>query len=168
MMWHSGAPHVANLNIFRCEGYAHAPKEQRRKLNQKATKLIFVEESKAFHLLDKRTNNITISQDIVFLGEKRSESVILSVDEKEKKNETAVEVVFKPLEAREYGIAAVEDDETPPEEDRSNNAEDTIDAGISTTNNDNRVAENQEPKRLRLGVLKHYLRIQIERKEDLF
>ncbi|KAK2575182.1 hypothetical protein KPH14_012892, partial [Odynerus spinipes] len=49
------------------------PRGKRRKLDKKAKKLCFVgcsEESKAFRLLDKETNKITISRDVVFLENK--------------------------------------------------------------------------------------------------
>ncbi|KAK2574783.1 hypothetical protein KPH14_013025, partial [Odynerus spinipes] len=62
-------PDVGNLHVFGCTAYVHIPAEKRRKLDEKAEKLIFVgysEESKAFRLLHKDTNTITISRDVIF------------------------------------------------------------------------------------------------------
>lgn len=72
-LWYSKVPDVGDLKVFGCEVYSHIPKEQRRKLDEKARKLTFVgysKESKAFRLLDKNTNKIIISRDVVFLSEK--------------------------------------------------------------------------------------------------
>ncbi|XP_076638812.1 uncharacterized protein LOC143350676 [Colletes latitarsis] len=63
-------PDVGNLHIFGCSAYIHIHKEQRKKLDDKAEKFTFVgysDESKAFRLLDTKTNRIKISCDVVFL-----------------------------------------------------------------------------------------------------
>ena len=65
-----GFYNVGNLHTFGCDAYVHIPKKLRRKLNDKAEKLTFVgysEESKAFRLLNTKTNRIKISRDVVFL-----------------------------------------------------------------------------------------------------
>lgn len=72
-LWYSKRPHVGNLHIFGCAAYVHIHKEQRRKLDDKADKFIFVgysEESKGYRFLDKKTNRIKISRDAVFLEKK--------------------------------------------------------------------------------------------------
>lgn len=72
--WFSQKPNLKNIHVFGCEAYAKIPDELRRKLDSKARKLYLVgysEQSKAFRLLDKETNKITISRDIIFLDEKQ-------------------------------------------------------------------------------------------------
>lgn len=74
-LWFSQIPDLTRIKQFGCEAYVHIPKEKRRKLDEKAKKLIFTgysEESKAYRLLDKSTNKIIISRDVVFLDEKAS------------------------------------------------------------------------------------------------
>lgn len=69
-LWFSKMPDVGNLHIFGCSTYVHVHKEQRKKLDDKAKKFIFVgysDESKAFRLLDTETNHIKISRDVIFL-----------------------------------------------------------------------------------------------------
>ena len=69
-LWYSRKPDVANLHIFGSEAMVLIHKEQRKKLDDKAEKLIFVgysEVSKAFRFLNLRTNRIKISRDAVFL-----------------------------------------------------------------------------------------------------
>lgn len=81
-LWHSKVPDVGNLKLFGCKVYAHIPKEKRRKLDDKAKKLIFVgysEESKAFRLLDKSTNKVVISRDVVFLDNKNNTAPIQEI-----------------------------------------------------------------------------------------
>lgn len=128
-LWYSRTPDVGDSKIFSSEAYIHIPKEQRRKLDQKAKKLIFVgysEESKAFRLLDKGTNKITISRDVVFLDVKGSinfedkncdQSVYPPVEEREKKQKTTVEIVVNPVKAREFNGTTPEDDVATPEDD---------------------------------------------------
>lgn len=69
-IWNSRKPDVSYFHIFGCEVYAHIPDELRRKLDVKAEKYIFLrysEQSKAYKLLNKKTEKIKISRDVVFL-----------------------------------------------------------------------------------------------------
>ena len=97
-------PDVRNPHIFGCDAYIQIPKEQRRKLDDKAKKLTFVgysEESKAFRLLDKNKNRIKISRDVIFLDKENegqvssqgNEEIILTMNEtsKEEIQETSSE-----------------------------------------------------------------------------
>lgn len=69
-IWNSRKPDVSYFHIFGCEVYAHIPDELRRKLDVKAEKYIFLgysEQSKAYKLLNKKTEKIKINRDVVFL-----------------------------------------------------------------------------------------------------
>lgn len=69
-LWSGRKANVEHLHIFGCKGYAHIPKEKRRKLDDKAKPLTFVgysTESKAYRMLDRTTNSITISRDVRFI-----------------------------------------------------------------------------------------------------
>lgn len=86
-LWFKQSPNVKNLQVFGCKAFMHIPKQQRRKLDEKAQELIFVgysEESKAYRLLDKHTNTIKISRDVIF-----SDSF--------EKNNSYINIEFKPI-----------------------------------------------------------------------
>ena len=56
--------------MFRCVAYAHVPKEQRKKMDDKGVKCIFIgysSESKAYRLYDPITKKIIISRDVEFI-----------------------------------------------------------------------------------------------------
>ena len=61
---------VEHLRVFRCVAYAHVPKEQRQKLDDKGVRCIFTGcnlESKAYRLYDPINKKIIISRDVKFL-----------------------------------------------------------------------------------------------------
>jgi hypothetical protein len=68
--WNGYKPDLGGLHRFGAWCYALVPKENRRKLDDKAIKLRFVgydENSKAFRLADEQTNKVVISRDVRFL-----------------------------------------------------------------------------------------------------
>ena len=61
---------VEHLRVFKCVAYAHVPKEQRQKQDEKGVKCIFIgynSESKAYRLYDPIDKKIIISRDVEFL-----------------------------------------------------------------------------------------------------
>jgi hypothetical protein len=62
-------PTVHNLKVFGCKAFAHIPKENRRKLDAKSTKCIFIgycSEFKAYKLFDPATHKVFASRDVIF------------------------------------------------------------------------------------------------------
>jgi hypothetical protein len=62
-------PTVHNLKVFGCKAFAHIPKENRRKLDAKAIKCIFIGycyEFKAYKLFDPATHKVFASRDVLF------------------------------------------------------------------------------------------------------
>lgn len=60
---------VKHLRVFGSKAFAHVPKEDRKKLNSKATKCIFVgccSKFKAYKLLNPSTHKLFMSRDVVF------------------------------------------------------------------------------------------------------
>lgn len=60
---------VANLRTFGCTSYAHVPKDERRKLDSKAKKCIFLgygKEIKGYRLFDISKNKVIHSRDVIF------------------------------------------------------------------------------------------------------
>ena len=58
------------MRVFECVAYAHVPKEQRKKLDNKGVKCIFIgysSESKAYRLYDPLNNKMILSRDVEFL-----------------------------------------------------------------------------------------------------
>lgn len=70
--WYSRKPDLKNIHIFGSRAYIQVPDQHRRKLNNKAEELLFVgysEDTKAYRFLNKETNKIKISRDVIFLDD---------------------------------------------------------------------------------------------------
>lgn len=69
-LWNKSIPDLKHIRTFGSVAYALIDKDLRMKFDQKAVKLILVgyeEGSKAYRLLNKQTNRITISRDVKFV-----------------------------------------------------------------------------------------------------
>jgi hypothetical protein len=67
--WNSTKPNVKHFRIFGCVGYTHIPDAQRKKLDDKSVKFIFLgvsEESKAYRLYNPANKKIIVSRDVIF------------------------------------------------------------------------------------------------------
>ena len=67
--WYGKKPNVSHLRVFGCSGYAHIPKDERKKLESKAKTCIFLGYSatrKGYCLYDQTTSSIVHSRDVVF------------------------------------------------------------------------------------------------------
>ena len=67
--WHGQKPQVHLLKVFGCVAYAHIPKQEREKFDEKGGKNIFVDysnESKGYRLYNPKTNKMVISRDVIF------------------------------------------------------------------------------------------------------
>lgn len=85
-LWHSRKPNVKNLHIFGCDVYMQIPKEQRRKLDDKAEKLTFIgysDESKAYRLLNRKTGRVKVSRDVIFIENSKGEQTELNTEHEE-------------------------------------------------------------------------------------
>ena len=72
---------VEHLRVFGCIAYAHVPKEQRQKFDDKGVKCIFTgysPETKAYRLYDPVNNKMILSRDVEFL---ENQSWYGSIDE---------------------------------------------------------------------------------------
>jgi hypothetical protein len=66
-------PDVANLRVFGCVAFVHVPDNQRKKLDAKSRKAIFVgypESTKGYKLYDPDSHSFIRSRDVVFLERK--------------------------------------------------------------------------------------------------
>jgi hypothetical protein len=62
-------PAVHNLKVFGYKDFSHIPKENRKKLDAKAIKCIFIgyySEFKAYRLFDPSTHKLFVSRDVLF------------------------------------------------------------------------------------------------------
>lgn len=69
-LWSGKPPNLSHIRMFGCVAYAHINKQKRQKLDDVAEKYNLVgycEHSKAYRLLDMKTNKIVISRDVKFL-----------------------------------------------------------------------------------------------------
>ena len=67
--WSQGRLIVKHLRVFGCVVYAHVPKEQRQKLDDKGVKFIFTRynpKSKAYRLYDPIDKKMILSRDVEF------------------------------------------------------------------------------------------------------
>ena len=62
-------PKVNHLRVFGCKAFAHIPKEDRRKLDAKAIKCIFIgycTDKKAYKMYDPSTHKVFASRNVIF------------------------------------------------------------------------------------------------------
>ena len=74
--WSGHKPNVGHLRVFGSIAYAHVPDQQRKKLDDKSKKLIFVgydDKSKAYRLYNPAENKVVISRDVQFDEENKWE-----------------------------------------------------------------------------------------------
>lgn len=67
--WNNKRPDLGHVRIFGCLAFAHVPDQLRRKLDEKADKMIFVGyslRSKAYRLYNPLTKKIEVRRDVVF------------------------------------------------------------------------------------------------------
>ena len=67
--WHKRKPRVEHLKVFGCVAYAHIPKENREKLDEKGEKCIFIgysHETKGYRLYKPESKQLIISRDVIF------------------------------------------------------------------------------------------------------
>ena len=68
-IWHGSKPDVSYFKVFGSMAYAHIPDSNRRKLDPKCVKCIFVgygETSKGYRLWDFESNRVFLSRDVIF------------------------------------------------------------------------------------------------------
>ena len=68
--WHDRKPSIEHMRVFGCLAYNLVPQMQRKKLDDKAMKCIFVgysSESKGYRLYHPQTKCILVSWDVVFV-----------------------------------------------------------------------------------------------------
>ena len=67
--WSGNKPSVGNLRIFGCTAYSHIPKDERKKLDFKARKCIFLgygEVTKGYRLYGPVKHRVIHSRDVIF------------------------------------------------------------------------------------------------------
>ena len=67
--WMGKKPSVSHLRVFGCRAFAHVPKDERGKLDQKAKSCILVgygEETKGYRLYDANKKKVILSRDVIF------------------------------------------------------------------------------------------------------
>eukprot|EP00253_Pinus_taeda_P018754 PITA_18754 len=70
--WSGRKQGVTHMKVFGCVAYAHIPDQQRKKLDSKGEKFIFIgysEESKTYRLYNPSTKKFFVSRDVQFIGE---------------------------------------------------------------------------------------------------
>lgn len=75
-------PDLSNLKIFGSTVMVHIPKENRRKWDKKAQKLVFVgydEHTKGYRCMNRNTNKLVISRDVKFIENPQTSTMTVSL-----------------------------------------------------------------------------------------
>jgi hypothetical protein len=78
-IWHGHIPLVRHLRIFGSTCYALIPKEQRRNLDVRSRKCIFLGYSntaKGYHLYDETNNKFILSRDVILLESSKKDKIV--------------------------------------------------------------------------------------------
>ncbi len=127
--WTGKKPKVDYLHVFGCIAYAHIPKDERKKLDFKAKKCIFLgygSETKGYRLYDLKKAKVFYSRDVIFNESERA------VEEPERDKEGAAKHYVKF------------DCQEPDKEDSTNST-----ACQNSTRNNSTEQELQKPERTR-------------------
>ncbi|KAJ4807357.1 polyprotein [Rhynchospora pubera] len=126
-VWSGKKPDVSNLKVFGCVAYVFVEKHLRSKLDDKATKLIFIgysDHSKGYRLFNPENGKITVSRNVIF----DEGTYWIWNDKKKDRVERTVDVVMSDCEV-------LEEDEEGGETDREHeelNREEPTEAPIKT------------------------------------
>ena len=148
--WTGKKPDVSNLHIFGCTAYAHVPKDERRKLESKTRRCVFLgygTTTKGYRLYDLNRAKVFLSRDVIF---DEAGSEILEESEKSSMKNTSTEPKCIQLESE------TEKEESENESDNVGNSTDATTASLPRRSERNRknpdwfgnpvayVAENQQ------------------------
>ena len=67
--WTGNRPNVSNLRVFGCDAYPHVPKDERRKMDPKARRSVFLgyeDGVKGYRLYDREKQRVFYSRDVIF------------------------------------------------------------------------------------------------------
>lgn len=112
-LWYNKVPCVQHMKVFGTKTYVKIPDERRRKFDDKAKPLTLVgycENSKAYRLIDTKTNLITVSRDVKFV-----DNLPYCVNKKNETNECFVNKINE-LSNTEGDFVETDDNETKPDD----------------------------------------------------
>ena len=124
--WHGKKPSVDHLRVFGCICYSHVPKDERRKLDPKARKAIFLGYGttvKGYRLYDLKSKKIFYSRDVTFDESrfKSSKGDLYKIEDAAYENEESKEEVEGAAE-KDEGVAknekAIQEDESAVEKNQ--------------------------------------------------
>ncbi|KAK3746619.1 hypothetical protein QZH41_003126 [Actinostola sp. cb2023] len=134
--WTGSKPDVSNLKCFGCTAYAHIPKDERKKLDPKARKCVFLgygTDTKAYRLFDVERQRVIYSRDVKF------DEGAFGILQKDKPDGTVIKLVDVELSNNVHVELSNNDDV-----ELSNN--DDVDEGPSVLRQSSR--ERRPPDRL--------------------
>ena len=117
--WFDKKPCVKHLKVFGCVAYSHVSKDQRKKLDPKAKKCIFLgyaAQRKGYRLYDVKTSSVIHSRDVVFNESSRG------IESEQEENQLIQVESLPETEAEESEIEEDSDqqgmsEETQPQDD---------------------------------------------------
>jgi hypothetical protein len=116
-VWSGKKPSLQHLRVFGCDGYAHVPKENRSKLDNKDEKCIFIgykDGVKGYKLWNPETKKTIYSQDVVFREVKDvSKQEFPPTQDEPEKIELELDDVKSESSEKEEAEEAKEEEEEP-------------------------------------------------------
>lgn len=91
-MWTNKKVDVSDIKVFGSPVMVHIPKANRRKLDAKSVKLIFVDfdsDKKGIRCIDPKTRKLTVSRDVVFYERNDSSRILINFGDVREERTTA-------------------------------------------------------------------------------
>ena len=116
--WNGEKPDVSSFRVFGCKAYAHIPKENRKKLDPKSQKCIFLGYPvgvKGYKLYDPSTRKMIVRRDVIFVENNFDNNI-----EKNGEPDELLPAICFDLDYDQSDDEDINDDVTREEEDRGN------------------------------------------------
>lgn len=87
-LWYGRRPDTRHMRTFGSKCFVHIPKEDRRKLDNTATKMILIgydEQSKAYRCYDMVNRKVTVSRDVRFINEAAQHAMAVEIQSREER-----------------------------------------------------------------------------------
>lgn len=107
-MWHNQKPNLSHVRIFGSIGYVHIPKERRKKLDKKSTKMILVGyEQENYRMYNQHTKSIVVSRDVKFdenssVMEQKKSFVEINIDKPNVEDQHNMTPKMRPSEESDH------------------------------------------------------------------
>ncbi|XP_052757808.1 uncharacterized protein LOC113516220 [Galleria mellonella] len=116
--WSGKKPDVRHLKIFGCEAMVHTPKEKHKKLDPKASKMIFIgycDTTKGYRLIDTKTKKIIISRNVIFMENSIKKNYVMTPLTTAENNDTVSDSLLENTQ-NDVSTVSISDDSVHSDE----------------------------------------------------